>query len=80
LAFLSPFVGLFSSTLSRRFEYQADRFAAENGYGPALISALKVLARNSFICLTPHPLLVKLTYSHPTVSQRITALMEHKKE
>lgn len=80
LAFLSPFVGLFSSMLSRRFEYQADRFAAENGYGPALISALKVLARNSFICLTPHPLLVKLTYSHPTVSQRITALMEHKKE
>lgn len=80
LAFLSPFVGLFSSMLSRRFEYQADRFAAENGYGPALISALKVLARNSFICLTPHPLLVKLTYSHPTVSQRITALSEHKKE
>lgn len=80
LAFLSPFVGLFSSMLSRRFEYQADRFAAENGYGPALISALKVLARNSFICLTPHPLLVKLTYSHPTVSQRITALSEHKKQ
>lgn len=74
LAFLSPFVGLFSSMLSRRFEYQADRFAAENGYGQALISALKVLSRNSFICLTPHPLLVKLTYSHPTVSQRITAL------
>lgn len=78
LAFLSPFVGLFVNVFSRRFEYQADRFAAENGYGPALISALKVLARNSFICLTPHPLLVKLTYSHPTVSQRITALMHYR--
>lgn len=74
LAFLSPFVGLFVNILSRRFEYQADRFAAENGYGQALISALKVLARNCFICLTPHPLLVKLTYSHPTVSQRIETL------
>lgn len=74
LPFLSPFLGLFSSALSRRFEYRADRFAKERGYGNALISALKVLARNSFVCLSPHPLLVRLTYSHPTVSQRIAAL------
>ncbi|MDE6641545.1 MAG: M48 family metalloprotease, partial [Acetatifactor sp.] len=76
LSFLSPFLGLFSSALSRRFEYRADRFAKERGYGGALISALKVLARNSFVCLSPHPLLVMLTYSHPTVSQRIEEL-EH---
>ncbi|MCM1193676.1 MAG: M48 family metallopeptidase [Butyrivibrio sp.] len=74
LSFLSPFLGLFSAALSRRFEYRADRFAKEQGYGDALISALKVLARNSFICLSPHPLLVSLTYDHPTVSQRIGAL------
>ena len=76
LSFLSPFLGLFSEALSRRFEYRADRFAKERGYGSALISALKVLARNSFACLSPHPLLVKLTYDHPTVSQRIAALEE----
>ncbi len=74
LPFLSPFLGLFSSALSRCLEYRADRFAKEKGYGEALVSALKVLARNSFICLSPHPLLVKLTYDHPTVSQRIAAL------
>lgn len=74
LSFLSPFLGLFSAALSRRFEYRADRFAKERGYGGALISALKVLARNSFICLSPHPLLVRLTYDHPTVSQRIEEL------
>lgn len=74
LSFLSPFLGLFSSALSRRFEYRADRFAKEQGYGSALISALKVLARNSFVCLSPHPLLVRLTYDHPTVSQRIEVL------
>lgn len=74
LSFLSPFVGLFTSFLSRRFEYSADSFAAQNGHGKALISALKVLSRNSFVCLSPHPLLVKLTYDHPTVSQRIRAL------
>lgn len=74
LSFLSPFLGLFSKMLSRRFEYRADRFAAEKGYGGALISALKVLARNSFVCLSPSPLLVKLTYDHPTVSQRVAEI------
>ena len=74
LSLLSPLLGLFSSAFSRRFEYAADRFAAENGYGEALASALKVLSKNSFSCLTPHPLLVALTSSHPTVSQRIAAL------
>ena len=74
LSFLSPFLGLFTNMLSRRFEYSADRFAAENGYGVALIQALKVLARNSFACLSPHPLLVALTASHPTISQRIAEI------
>ncbi len=74
LAFISPFIGLFSSGLSRRFEYAADKFAADNGYGEALISGLKKLAKNSFACLTPHPVVVALTYSHPTISQRVEAL------
>ena len=71
LAFISPFIGLFASGLSRRFEYAADKFAADNGYGEALISGLKKLAKNSFACLTPHPVVVALTYSHPTISQRV---------
>lgn len=74
LSFISPFTELFTNAVSRRSEYRADRFAGERGYGEALISALKVLARNSFDCLTPHPLVVKLRYSHPTISQRIEAL------
>ncbi|MCM1537249.1 MAG: M48 family metallopeptidase [bacterium] len=78
LAILSPLVGLFTGVASRRMEYQADRFAAQNGHGQALISALKVLSRNSFICLSPHPILVTLTYDHPTVSQRIEALEKWK--
>lgn len=74
LPFLSPVLGLFSAALSRRFEYRADGFAKERGYGGALISALKVLARNSFVCLSPHPILVRLSYDHPTVSQRVAVL------
>lgn len=76
ISFLSPLLGLISNYLSRQFEYAADRFAAENGYGAALVTALKTLARNSFECLSPHPLLVALISSHPTVSQRISAISE----
>ncbi len=74
LSALSPLISLFQSVLSRKFEYAADNFAKEQGYGKALISALKKLAKNNFSCLNPHPLIVLLTYSHPTVSQRIEAL------
>lgn len=74
LAFLSPFLRLISGVLVRKCEYAADRFAAENGYGEALISGLKLLSKDSFICLSPHPLVVKLTYDHPTMSQRIEAI------
>lgn len=79
MPFVSPFIGLLSNHLIRSREYGADRFAAENGYGEALITGLKKLTKNSFACLSPHPLIVKLTYSHPTLSQRITALEEFEK-
>lgn len=71
MSFISPFLGLFSSGMSRKFEYAADKFAVDNGYGAALISGLKKLTKNSFSCLTPHPVVVALTYSHPTISQRV---------
>ena len=74
---MEPFgilLGIPLTALSRKAEYKADGFAAEVGYSCAMISALKVLARENFSNLTPHPLVVKLTYSHPPVSQRIEAL------
>lgn len=74
LSFISPFVGLFTSALSRKFEYAADRFAVDNGCGPELISGLKKLVRNSFGSLAPHPVVVALTYSHPPISQRLAAM------
>lgn len=79
MPFISPFTGLLSNYMIRSREYAADRFAAENGYGEALISGLKKLTKNSFACLSPHPLIVKLMYSHPTLSQRITALENFEK-
>lgn len=73
-ALVQPLFGLLTNSLSRRAEYRADAQAVKEGYGPALISALKKLARQNFSALAPSPLLVKLEYSHPTLSQRITAI------
>jgi len=63
-----------SNAISRRAEYRADAFAAAYGHGEALISGLKKLAANNLSNLTPHPLVVWFSYSHPTLAQRITAI------
>ena len=57
--------------LSRRAEYKADEFAAREGYGKELISGLKKLIRENLGHLNPDPLVVILSYSHPTLAQRI---------
>ena len=63
-----------ANRISRKHEYEADAFVAREGYGEALISALKKLSRDSLSNLNPHPFIVKLSYSHPTLSQRIEAI------
>ena len=61
--------------LSRGFECRADTYAVKKGYGPELIAALKKLHGDSLCDLNPHPLVVWLEHTHPTLSQRI-ALVE----
>ena len=73
-ALIAPLFGLLTNYLSRRAEYRADRQAVQEGYGEELISALKKLSRENLSDLAPSPLLVKLEYSHPTLSQRIEAI------
>ena len=63
-----------SNAISRRAEYRADAFAAEHGHGETLISGLKKLASHALSNLTPHPLVVWFSYSHPTLAQRIRAI------
>ena len=71
---ISEITGLFMNSLSRKFEYQADNYAKENFNSTALITSLKKLSKNSLSNLTPHPLYVKIHYSHPTLLQRILNL------
>jgi STE24 endopeptidase len=60
---------------SRRYEYQADAFAARvmNEAG-SLIGALRKLNEKNLGNLTPHPLYSGFYYSHPTLLEREEAL------
>ena len=62
---------------SRLYEYQADAFAAKEGYGGALIDVLKKLTKDGLSNIQPHPIVVKMCYSHPTLSQRILAIKKY---
>ena len=60
---------------SRHNEFEADAFARETtGRPEELVRALKRLSAESLANLTPHPLYVKLHYSHPPLAERIRAL------
>jgi STE24 endopeptidase len=68
-------LGIFGNMLSRRHEYAADAYAAATyGKPEALIAALKKLSVDNLSNLTPHPLKVFLSYSHPPILHRIQAL------
>ncbi|HOP47651.1 MAG TPA: M48 family metallopeptidase [Desulfobacteraceae bacterium] len=68
-------LSVFGNMLSRRHEYDADAFSAATYMKPeSMISGLKKLSIENLINLTPHPLKVFLTYSHPPVLERIRAI------
>ncbi len=60
---------------SRRYEYQADAFAARTlGEIQPLVGALRKLNEKNLSNLTPHPLYSGFYYSHPTLLEREEAL------
>jgi STE24 endopeptidase len=64
-------------TISRKNEYEADRFAAETINEPRnLVDALKKLSATNLSNLTPHPFYVFLNYSHPPLLQRVQAIQK----
>ena len=73
---VSVLLGLFMNVVSRKFEYEADAFAARWSNKDALIAGLKKLATKHLSHLAPHPAYVFVHYSHPPVPQRIEALKQ----
>jgi len=76
LPFANVLMNMVSSLFSRKAEYKADEQACIEGYGQDLISALKNLYREDLGELNPHPLIVILSYTHPTLLQRIRHINE----
>jgi len=68
-------LSVFMHGLSRRNEYEADRFAVDTtGRGLELVAALKKLSAHNLSNLTPHPFYVFLNYSHPPLLRRIASI------
>ncbi|MGL1932021.1 MAG: M48 family metallopeptidase [Desulfotalea sp.] len=68
-------ISYFSNQLSRKNEYEADEYAAKTtGESKFLVAALKKLAGENMANLSPHPLYVKVYYSHPPLRDRFAFL------
>jgi STE24 endopeptidase len=76
LGITQPLSSMAMNAYSRFAEFRADRQAVREGYGSAMVSALKKLARENFAHLSPSPINVVLEYSHPPLSQRIARVEE----
>jgi STE24 endopeptidase len=72
---LSSLIEIVQLMISRRFEYQADAYAAEAmGSSQPLVTALGKLSHDHLSHPSPHPFYVWLHHSHPPLSERLAAL------
>ena len=68
-------IGPLAHWWSRRYEYQADAFAAQAmGQAQSLITGLRKLNEKNLSNLVPHPFYSGFYYSHPTLLERERAL------
>ncbi len=63
-----------SNVLSRKYEFEADRYALERtGNASAFVSTMRKLADMNLADTAPHPVVEFLFYSHPSIEKRIRA-------
>ena len=72
---LTMVLGVVGNVWSRHNERQADAFARLHGVGETEARALKKMSAKSLSNLTPHPLVVFVSYSHPTLAERVVRLV-----
>jgi STE24 endopeptidase len=68
--FLTPL----SAYFSRKYEYEADAFAAQHAKAQKLISALVKMYKDNASSLTPDPIYSKFYFSHPPALERVNYL------
>ena len=71
---VSIVLGIMFNSISRKHEYEADRFAISLSKPGTLQQALKKLSVKNLSNLTPHPWYVYIHYSHPALLQRLAAI------
>jgi len=75
---LSPLdaaISLLLNAVTRRHEFEADRFAVDTApVAGALSGALKRLSLGHLANPNPHPFYVAVNYSHPALAQRLEAI------
>jgi len=64
------------ATNSRRFEYQADRYASKVWYKVSLKNALIKISKRNIEHLTPHPIYAMIYFTHPSLVERLKELEE----
>jgi STE24 endopeptidase len=80
LGLTQPLSSMVMNAYSRFAEFRADRQAVQEGYGDAMVTALKKLAKENFAHLAPSPINVVLEYSHPPLSHRIAKVQQQKND
>jgi STE24 endopeptidase len=82
--FVTPAFTFFATPIgalwSRRHEFEADEFAANQANGADLATALVKLYRDNATTLTPDSLYSTFYYSHPAASERIARLRRNEVE
>ena len=71
---LSLLIGMFSNYISRKNEFEADRFVRESFKPEILANALKKLSVKNLSNMMPHPAYVFFHYSHPPLLRRLEKL------
>lgn len=74
---LSFAISLLFNYVSRKNEFEADAYAAQNYSATKLAGALRKLSKRNLSNLTPHPWYVFCYYSHPDLLQRLQALKKN---
>ncbi|NOQ64301.1 MAG: M48 family metalloprotease [Methyloprofundus sp.] len=74
LPVFTTFMTPISAFFQRKFEFEADDFAAEHAQASKLISGLVKLYKENASTLTPDPLFSAFHYSHPPAAIRIAHL------
>jgi STE24 endopeptidase len=71
---LSLIIGLFSNYISRKHEFEADKFVRDNFKAGTLADALKKLSVKNLSNMMPHRAYVFFHYSHPPLLKRLERL------